>query len=73
VISRHDATTHNPRRRLMASSPVMPSMITLTIRAPIYQWSYELFVLQSINGLATQHNVLNSYVAMVTSEESLFC
>jgi hypothetical protein len=39
----------------------------------IYQQSYKLFILQSASGLATQRNVLNCYVAMVMSEESLFC
>jgi hypothetical protein len=35
--------------------------------------SYKVFVLQSISGLDTQHNILSSYVTIVTSEESLFC
>jgi hypothetical protein len=41
-------------------------------RAAIYQWLYELFVLQSISGLLIKHNVLD-YVAIVTSGESVFC
>jgi hypothetical protein len=39
----------------------------------IYQWSYKLFILQSMSGLATNHNVLYRYVTILMPEESLFC
>jgi hypothetical protein len=37
-------------------------------RSATSQWSYELYVLESISRLATQHNVFNC-VAIVTSEK----
>lgn len=36
------------------------------------EWPYRLFMMQSVCDLATQGNVLDCYVAMVMSEESLF-
>lgn len=49
-------------RRLITSLPILPFV----------KWSYKLFVLQSIIGLATQRTVFNCYVSIVRPQESMF-
>jgi hypothetical protein len=89
MILHHEAITHVPWWWLMTSSPVMPCSVIIQAiwcgihdktddviaHAAIYQWSFKLFMLQSISGLPTRHNVpvLNYYVAMVSSKEIVFC
>jgi hypothetical protein len=64
LILRRDAITHDSRR-LVTSSPLRPFIS--------YNTNTRMFVLQSVSGLGTKRYVMHCYVAIVTSEESLFC
>jgi hypothetical protein len=57
--------------RLKDIFSLSPYLCHISAEELICQWSYDLFMLQSHSGLATQRNVSNCNATMVVSEATL--